>query len=62
MALLYRVVAFGQPRGPWRSKEKQAELDAIHGGLAEYDEWGQLYFEAFARIEWIREEETRLSA
>lgn len=62
VSLLYRVVAFGKPHGPWRARERQAEADAVAAGLAEYDEWGALYFDAFAQIEWAREDDLRLSA
>lgn len=62
VALQYRVVAFGKPRGPWRSKQRQAERDAIAAGLAEFDEWGQLYLDGCASIEWARQPEIRLSA
>lgn len=62
MALQYRVVAFGKPRGPWRTKKRQAVQDALSAGLAEVDEWGQLYLDGVAAIEWQLEPETRLSA
>ena len=62
VALQYRVVAFGQPRGPWRAKQKEAERDAIGAGLAEVDEWGQLYLDGCAAIEWAHAPEIRLSA
>ena len=62
MAVQFRVVAFGQPQGPWRWTERKAEEDAVGQGLAEYDEWGQLYLEAPASIEWRYYEELRRSA
>lgn len=62
MALQYRVVAFGQPSGPWRTKRRQAESDAVALGLASHDEWGQLYLDAPVAIEWRRDEEVRMSA
>ena len=62
MALLYRVVAFGKPQGPWRSKKRQAQQDAVSCALGEYDEWGQFWLEGQAAIEWRREEEVRLCA
>lgn len=62
MALLYRVTALGEPRGPWRCKKAQAERDALAQGLAEIDEWGTLYLDAVADIQWAREKEVRLSA
>lgn len=37
-------------------------MDAIAAGLAEYDEWGQLYFDGFAEIQWTREDDLKLSA
>lgn len=37
-------------------------MDAVAAGLAEYDEWGQLWFDGCAEIEWKRDEELRLSA
>lgn len=62
MSLLYRVTAFGEAKGPWRGKRRQAEQDAISQGLAEYDEWGELYLDGIANIEWMRLEEVRLRA
>jgi hypothetical protein len=62
MAVQYRVVAFGKARGPWRWTEKRAEADAVAEGLAEYDEWGQLYLDAPAVIQWRYREEVRRSA
>lgn len=59
MALRYRVVAFGQARGPWRIKRRDAERDALALDLGERDEWGQFYLSAHACIEWIREEDLR---
>jgi hypothetical protein len=37
-------------------------MDAVQAGLGEYDEWNQLYLEAFAEIEWVRLEDVKLSA
>lgn len=62
MAVEYRVVAFGKPQGPWRSSERKAEEDAVGQGLAEVDEWGQLYLEGPANIEWRYYDELRRSA
>jgi hypothetical protein len=62
MALRYRCVAFGQPKGPWRIKKSQAVQDAVAAGLAERDEWGDLYLDCGAAIVWQREEQLRLSA
>lgn len=62
MALLYRVVSFGVAQGPWRAKRRQAEADAIASGLAEVDEWGQVFLDGYAAIEWRRDEDVRLSA
>jgi hypothetical protein len=62
MAVQYRVVAFGKPQCPWRWSERQAEQDAVAQGLAEKDEWGQLYLEAPASIQWRYHEEVRRSA
>ncbi len=62
MAVQYRVVAFGKAQGPWRWTERRAEEDAVAQGLAEYDEWGQLYLDAPASIEWKFFEELRRSA
>jgi hypothetical protein len=62
MALVYRVVAFGQPCGPWRTKKRQAEQDALANGLGEVDEWGQLYLDAPAAIEWRRAEDLKRCA
>jgi hypothetical protein len=62
VALLYRVIAFGKPKGPWRATRRKAELDALAQGLGEYDEWGGFYLDAPADIEWMREPEIRLSA
>ncbi|TVV75573.1 hypothetical protein FOY91_06850 [Sphingomonas solaris] len=39
----YRVVVFGQPRGPWRPTRTQAHRDAIELDLGSYDEKGQFY-------------------
>ena len=36
----YRVVSFGQPRGPWRLRLSQVRREAIGAGLGAYDEWG----------------------
>lgn len=57
MQAVYRVVAFGQARGPWRSMKRQAVRDAIIAGLAERDEWGQVYYECFAGLQWMRDGE-----
>lgn len=57
MALVYRVIALGEPRGPWRTKKRQAEQDAIAQGLGEVDEWGEFYLDGLASIEWMREAE-----
>lgn len=62
MALLYRLVAFGVPQGPWRTKKRQAEQDAVSLGLGERDEWGQLYLDAPVAIEWTREDDVRMRA
>lgn len=62
MALLYRVVAFQKPCGPWRPKRRQAEMDAAHQGWGEYDDAGTFWLNAPARVEWMREPEVRLSA
>lgn len=62
MALLYRVVAFGTPRGPWRGRRSQAESDAVAAGLAVSDPDGHLYWECFARLEWRRAEDFKQSA
>lgn len=62
MAVRYRVKAFGEPRGPWRYRQRQAEQDAVAAGVAQYDEWGQLYLDGPAEIEWEREPEVRLRA
>ena len=62
MALQYRVIGYGRPRGPWRTKRRQAEMDAIAVELGEFDEWGQFYLDAGATIEWRRDEMVRLCA
>jgi hypothetical protein len=62
VAVEYRVVSFGKPQGPWRDTERRAENDAVAQGLAEYDEWGQLYLDATTSIEWRFYEELRRSA
>jgi hypothetical protein len=62
MALLYRVVVFGKPKGPWRFKRRDAQQDAIELDLGGYDEWGSFYISVPADIEWMREEQVRLSA
>ena len=62
MALLYRVVVLGQPRGPWRGRKRQAEDDAIASGWGDRDDDGQVYLDALASIEWCRQEDFRLSA
>lgn len=62
MSLLYRVVAFGQPRAPWRGRKRQAELDAAALGLGEFDDEGTLYLDAIADIQWIRQHELRKTA
>jgi hypothetical protein len=61
MALLYRVVAFQKPCGPWRPKQRQAQMDAIHQGWGEYDADGQFWLNAPARLEWMREDEIKLA-
>lgn len=43
-------------------KKKHAEADAVAQGLGEVDEWGQLYLDGIASIEWRRDEATRMSA
>ncbi len=62
MAVSYRVLSFGVPRGPWRAKRRQAEQDALTQGLATYDEYGQLYLDAPVVIQWRRDPEIRLTA
>lgn len=62
MAVQYRVVAFGEAKGPWRWSERKAEEDAVSEGLAEVDEWGQLYLDGTTEIEWRFVEEVRRSA
>lgn len=62
MALRYRVVAFNMPMGPWRTKKRQAEQDAVRAGLGEYDDEGQLYLDGVANIQWMREADLRLRA
>lgn len=62
MALLYRVAVFGEGRGPWRSRERQAKLDAVSQGLGEFDEDGVLWLDAVATIEWVRQDDLRQRA
>jgi hypothetical protein len=59
MSLFYRVSAFGQPRGPWRSSRRRAQLDAVDLGLGEFDEWGRFYVAVPGDIEWIHENQLR---
>lgn len=40
---LYRVVSFGQPKGPWRIELKQAQEDAVDQGLGSFDEWDKFW-------------------
>lgn len=62
MALFYRVRAFGEPRGPWRSTKRKAQDDAIAQDLGEYDEGGTFYLSAPADLEWIHEDQLRKRA
>ncbi|MBB4618987.1 hypothetical protein GGQ96_003137 [Sphingomonas abaci] len=62
MAIVYRVTAFGEARAPWRTKKQHALQDAVLLGLAERDEWGQLYLDAPVRIEWAHDESIRQTA
>lgn len=62
MALYYRVVACGEPKGPWRVTKRQAEADAIQTGWGERDEDGRTYLDALASIEWCHEDALRLRA
>lgn len=49
--LIYRVVVFGKPVGPWRSVRSQANQDAIELELGSYDENGQFYVTVPADIQ-----------
>lgn len=62
MALFYRLVVFGKPKGPWRYTEKMARQDALELELGSYDEDGQFYLTAPADFEWIHEDQLRLRA
>ena len=62
MALFYRVVSFGKPKGPWRSSRRQAQGDAIKLGLGSYDDWGKFYATVPGDIEWIHGDQLRLRA
>lgn len=63
MALLYRVTMFGEPKGPWRGRERLAKIDAVSLGLGVYDhDDGEFYLDAPCRIEWVRQEDLRKSA
>lgn len=62
MALFYRLVMFGKPKGPWRTSEKQARKDAIELELGSYDENGQFYLAGPADFEWIHEDQLKLRA
>ena len=62
MALLYRVTAFGEPKGPWRARRRQAEQDAIAAGLGDFDEWGEFYLDGVASIQWMRQPEIKMRA
>lgn len=59
MALLYRVMAFGEPKGPWRANKHQVQQDAVAQGLGSYDEWGQFFFDAPAGFQWVREDDVK---
>ena len=39
-----------------------AEKNAVAAGIAQYDDFGTLYWECFAKLEWIRQEDVRQSA
>ena len=62
MALRYRVTVFGRPRGPWRLNKRQAEQDAVAEALAEYDADGQVWLDAVATIQWVRDDALRMRA
>jgi len=62
VALWYRATCFGRPKGPWRTRRRDAENDAVAQGLGEYDEWGQLYLEGPTEIEWSRMPEIKMRA
>lgn len=62
MALYYRVVVFGEPKGPWRATKRQAEVDAVQTGWGELDEEGRTYLDALASIDWCHEDALKLSA
>ncbi len=62
MALWYRLVAFGEPRGPWRARKSQVRRDAVSQALGEFDECGQFYLDGCAKVEWIHEDDLRQRA
>lgn len=57
MRLFYRVVVFGEIKGPWRPSKRLARMDAIELGVGEFDEWGKFFVDATAEIEWKHEYE-----
>jgi hypothetical protein len=60
--LIYRVKAFGRPKGPWRRVKSQAERDALEAGLGQYDEWGTFFISVPGEIEEVHERFVRQSA
>jgi hypothetical protein len=48
---LYRVVSFGQAKGPWRLERVQAQNDAVDEGLGSFDEYGQFWITVPGDIE-----------
>jgi hypothetical protein len=57
VCLFYRVVAFGRPRGPWRTTMAAARRDAIDAGLGSFDDEQRFFLDAVADVETVHEYE-----
>jgi len=62
MACFYRLLVFGKPAGPWRSRQAQVRQDAAAKGVGQMDEDGQFYLDGYADVEWIHEDALRRRA
>lgn len=57
VCVFYRITAFGQPRGPWRTSKQSVRRDAIEAGLGAYDEDRRFFLDAIANIQTVHENE-----
>lgn len=62
MALFYRVMFLGEPKGPWRGSKRKAQQDALAMGYGSYDDDGLFFLDAMADFAWVHEDQLKLRA